>query len=319
MMLAAAAILACLEPEMPYALLRRTVERFTDTALLDGRLVSVYASIGWIVIAVADWMTTYELSLNPFYVIVFCLVTWHSGWRAGLVFVLLSFANQVAIGVVLGHPYSRPTYFLVTNFNKLFSACLLVALVARLKLVHERERTHARVDYLTGALNNMGFFEALSVELARHRREAAPFAVAYLDCDDFKSVNDRLGHRAGDMLLSLIVDTLTRALRKTDVVARLGGDEFAVLLPKTGMAAAQNVVQQVLDSLNMAAAAQDFTVTFSVGVVVFDETPETEDVVLSSADRLMYRAKSEGKNRVVYESASTPAWNTAAPAQSAYG
>ena len=102
---------------------------------------------------------------------------------------------------------------------------------------------HVRVDYLTGALDNMGSFEALGVELTRHRREAAPFAVAYIDCNDFTSVNDRLGHRAGDMLLGVIVDTLTRALRKTDIVARLGGDEFAVLLPKTGMAAAKVYVK----------------------------------------------------------------------------
>jgi hypothetical protein len=88
---------------MPYAVLRRTLERFTDTAVSRAEPQSVLRHR------------------------VFCLVTWHSGWRVGLVFVLLSFTNQVAIGIVLGHPYSRPTYFLVTNLNKVFSTCLLVA------------------------------------------------------------------------------------------------------------------------------------------------------------------------------------------------
>ncbi|HWI12739.1 MAG TPA: diguanylate cyclase, partial [Burkholderiales bacterium] len=77
-------------------------------------------------------------------------------------------------------------------------------------------------------------------------------------------------------------------------------------LPKTGLAAAQAVIDQLLDALNMAAASQDFRVTFSVGVAVFEAPPASEDVVLSLADRLMYRAKTEGKNRVVYETAGIP-------------
>jgi diguanylate cyclase (GGDEF)-like protein len=89
----------------------------------------------------------------------------------------------------------------------------------------------ARVDYLTHIPNKLGFDEQLKIEIARHRRDRNPFAVAYIDCDNFKSVNDTRGHAAGDRVLKVVAETARANLRVTDVFARLGGDEFAVILP----------------------------------------------------------------------------------------
>jgi diguanylate cyclase (GGDEF)-like protein len=300
---------------MLFGRLRRMTETILDTQSQrsSAALILSFAA-AWIFSAAADWYTNYELSLDPFYVLIVCIATWHLGWRWGIAFAVLSVCNQMAIGEVLGHPYSQPAYFFVTNFNKFFSSCLMVALCGRLRVMHQHEKLYARVDYLTGALNNMGFFEALSVELARHRREKEAFSVAYFDCDNFKNVNDRHGHRAGDELLRLIVHTMKRCLRKTDVIARLGGDEFAVLLPKTAQQPAESVVQELLYALNMAIAANDFSVTFSVGVGVFPETPASEDVVLSFAEHLMYRVKADGKNSAVYETCTLAAEASVLPA-----
>ena len=301
---------------MPYVLFKRALEHARDFAAGSAAVPTALAA--WFAAALGNWFASYEASFTPLYLAAVCVVAWQSGWPAGLLLAAASVANQVAVGIVLGHPYSNAGYFALDTANTAFVACLVVALVGGLKLVCERERTHARIDPLTGALNGLAFVEALSVELARHRREGGPFAVAYIDCDDFKSVNARLGHRAGDALLRVIVDALHRGLRKTDVVARRGGDEFALLLPKTGTAAAQNVLDQLLPALSMATASQDFTVTFSVGVVVFEEAPASEDIVLSSAEDVMNRAKKDGKNRAVYETVGSRA-EVAPPARAAGG
>ena len=97
--------------------------------------------LAWIVIV--DWITSYELDLSPFYLLVIVLVTWNCGWVWGLVFALLTFANQIAIGLVIGHPFSERVYFLVDNFNKLFSYLLAIGLVAWLKALYRRLDAHS--------------------------------------------------------------------------------------------------------------------------------------------------------------------------------
>src|ERR1700690_4300463 len=87
----------------------------------------------WIV--VVDWISTYELSLSPFYLLVILLVTWNCGWAWGLVFAILSFGSQIAMGFVVGHPYSEHVYFVIDNLNKLFSDLLAIALVFLLRML----------------------------------------------------------------------------------------------------------------------------------------------------------------------------------------
>jgi diguanylate cyclase (GGDEF)-like protein len=270
-----------------------------DLALGRGRVIAIGAvCLG--LVGLADWATTYELSLNPFYLLVTIFVTWQAGWRWGLLFALLSVTNQVTLGLVQGYPHSKPHYFFISNFNKLFSALVIVALVARIKLLHERERQHSRIDFLTGALNYRGFCEALSEEIARHRRARTSFSVAYLDVDNFKAVNDSRGHKIGDDLLKAVVDVLKPQMRSTDALARLGGDEFAILLAGTDEQSVRAIVERLHRSL-AEAVERGFAVTFSIGVAIFATAPATEDEVIAFADHLMYRAKATGKNNVTYE------------------
>src|SRR6185312_6159583 len=91
----------------------------------------------------------------------------------------------------------------------------------------------ARIDALTGVANGRTFYDLARVELCRFQRTGRPFTVAYLDLDNFKQVNDRLGHPAGDDLLRRVAQVLRDNTRVLDVPARLGGDEFALLLPET--------------------------------------------------------------------------------------
>jgi diguanylate cyclase (GGDEF)-like protein len=192
-------------------------------------------------------------------------------------------------------------YFFVVSFNKLFSDVVVVALLSRLRVLHDREKSYARVDFLTGALNYRGFYESLGQEMERHRRDASAFTIAYLDCDNFKEVNDHYGHKTGDLLLTTVVSAMKRCLRRTDIAARLGGDEFAIILLKTDTAGARKIIPNLHHELDELMTKRNWPVTFSIGVGVFPRIPRTEDEVISFADHVMYRSKAAGKNNVIYD------------------
>ncbi|MCA1814852.1 MAG: GGDEF domain-containing protein [Acidobacteria bacterium] len=153
---------------------------------------------------------------------------------------------------------------------------------------------------MTGATNRRSFFEAAQIEINRARRHRHPFSVAYIDVDNFKWLNDRHGHAAGDALLRDAARAIKETVREVDMVARLGGDEFAVLLPETGEAAARAVVSRVRESLNEVAARGTSRVTFSIGVVTWTTPPRTADMMIRQADAAMYEVKRTGKNRVAH-------------------
>jgi diguanylate cyclase (GGDEF)-like protein len=155
-------------------------------------------------------------------------------------------------------------------------------------------------DSLTGLPNRTLILDRLDQMMARSRRDGAPVAALFLDIDDLKEVNDRLGHGAGDDLLVGIAARLTRALREGDSVGRLGGDEFVVLVDGNSLAAGAKVVaDRILDILRtpfeIAASSSPLTVTASIGIAEGRRT-DPEDL-LRDADVALYRAKVEGKNR----------------------
>jgi diguanylate cyclase (GGDEF)-like protein len=152
-------------------------------------------------------------------------------------------------------------------------------------------------DSLTGMPNRALFLDRLSFAVGRARRSGNPVGVLFIDIDDFKTINDSLGHRAGDELLQAVAARLEACLRPSDTIARLGGDEFAVLIEEIDDTAdAATAASRVLESLAdpIAIEGREVYVGASVGIAA---GPEDAETLLRDADLAMYRAKAEGKGR----------------------
>ena len=159
----------------------------------------------------------------------------------------------------------------------------------------------SRTDALTGLPNRREFIAVSAAEQQRSQRTRRPFSIVIGDLDNFKNVNDRFGHAAGDTVLRRVADTIRGSLRAQDFVARWGGEEFIFLLPETdqaGAATAAEAIRLAVAGVRVLLESTSVTVTLSLGAA--EHRPSrTLDETLALADRALYRAKEEGRDRVV--------------------
>jgi diguanylate cyclase len=163
----------------------------------------------------------------------------------------------------------------------------------------QRLSEEVSTDALTQVANRRGLAQAFDVESARSQREGRPLAIGLIDIDNFKKLNDSLGHGAGDVALKTLAAQVRAALRPVDHVARFGGEEFVVLLPGSALAAAQEALTRVQRSLSMSLfmhEGREVFVTFSAGVTLW-QNGEPLGSSLERADSALYEAKRTGKNR----------------------
>jgi diguanylate cyclase (GGDEF)-like protein len=228
-------------------------------------------------------------------------VSLYNGWRVEVF-------GAVTPGGVLGDPYALAPLVGGIMVSLLLAALIYLLGTSRsraLLLVNERtdELKHQALhDSLTGLPNRVLILDRIDRMLARARRSHIPAAALFLDLDDFKDINDTLGHTVGDQLLASVGSRLARALREGDTVGRLGGDEFVVLAEGASLAAGVEVVaQRILDVLEtpfeIPGHEVPLLVTASIGVAVGDRV--TPEELLRDADIALYRAKAGGKRRAV--------------------
>jgi diguanylate cyclase (GGDEF)-like protein len=168
--------------------------------------------------------------------------------------------------------------------------------------LHRLVERQASTDGLTDLANRRHFEEGLASEISRAERFGGSLALVLADLDDFKQVNDRYGHQAGDDVLRAFADALRDTVRDIDLAARYGGEEFAVLLPQTDLGGAERLAERLREVMEARQLTPhpgaSFSVTSSFGVASFPEAP-TPAALFAAADEALYRAKSAGKNCVV--------------------
>ena len=184
-----------------------------------------------------------------------------------------------------------------------------------LKHYHEQVRYVAYHDSLTGLPNRLMFKDYLGRATAEARRNLQELSILFIDLDNFKRINDTLGHQAGDTLLEAFAQRLTACLRETDVIsheehdttsrvmARLAGDEFTIMLPRTkGTSASQKVARRILELLTepFTINRQELFVSASVGIALFPNDGVSVDELMKNADIAMYHAKKSGRNNYQY-------------------
>lgn len=165
----------------------------------------------------------------------------------------------------------------------------------------DRLRVEATIDPLTGCRNRRGFDELLELEFERARRHKRALSLVLVDIDHFKWINDALGHDAGDQALRRIGWTLRHSFRRTDGVCRFGGEEFALVFPETPEAEAMRLAERLRVLIEQLSPDEEMrtTITASLGVAVFPEDADTAAALFRAADQALYRAKGQGRNRVV--------------------
>jgi diguanylate cyclase len=173
--------------------------------------------------------------------------------------------------------------------------------ISELQVELDKASSLVRHDQLTGALNRHGLEEVFQKEAARTQRRRTPLSIAILDIDNFKKLNDSLGHDAGDAALVHLITVIKNTMRPTDLVARFGGEEFVIILPDTALDEATHALQRLQRELTKHYFMHDnqkLLITFSAGVTEY-QAGEEQAQAIKRADSAMYEAKHTGKNRVV--------------------
>lgn len=247
-----------------------------------------------------DRLTGYEISFSLFYLLPIAFVSWFNKRSHAVIVSIFSAAIWLLADIKAGHVYS---HFAIPVWNSIMRLGFFLVTVYSLSAIKkqlQKEQIFARIDYLTGVANSRAFSEIAKIEIDRSARFSRPVTIAYIDIDNFKKVNDMLGHSLGDNLLQAVAKTIRDNTRSIDIVSRLGGDEFVILFPETNEENAKTAINKVQIELLSIAKNNNWPVTFSIGVVTCNESCNVDELI-READNLMYAVKESGKNRIEYK------------------
>jgi diguanylate cyclase (GGDEF)-like protein len=258
--------------------------------------VSLIALLGLL-----DFVTGPEFSFAILYLIPIALGAWWGGFAQGILLAALGAVSWQFVEVAEGANI-RPAVQIWNGTARFGIFVFTSSLLSRLRLSLFIEKRMARSDPLTGAANGRTFYESVSLAVEAALRTEKPVTLAYLDLDQFKWINDNLGHAAGDGVLCELAQVIQRNVRANDVLARLGGDEFALLLVDCNEDDARIILERIRERFAYEMAQHKWPVTLSIGAVTFPRPGRDVDAMVRQVDELMYRAKKSGKNRIAHES-----------------
>ncbi|MDR3440053.1 GGDEF domain-containing protein [Telmatospirillum sp.] len=247
-----------------------------------------------------DSVTAVECDVSALYVAAVIYAAWHGRLKYGVLCMALSIAVMSTICAIQGTPFSNRFYLYIHLLNVSLIMAALTFAVSWYRKTLDVAIRNSKTDPLTSIANRRTLMERIDLEIKRSKRTGSAFAFAYIDLDNFKTINDKQGHDAGDAVLVETADTINKLLRSTDLAARVGGDEFCVLVPDCSQSESSTIIHRLRKALETTMAQHDWPVTFSIGLVAYAEAPDTAEQVIADADRLMYAAKHGGKNNTVH-------------------
>lgn len=234
------------------------------------------------------------------------------GHRLGF---LTAFSLLTLIGLILFRPMDFlliPDYsmeFKIRYFASLSSVLLFSwateylrhAAYVQLRTQGEKLETASRTDFLTGLANRRYALEKLHTENIRYQRTHSPYCLLLIDIDDFKKINDGLGHGVGDCILKQIAQAFKKQVREIDLVSRWGGEEFMIMLPDTDLDEGHQVADKLRQSIEQTHfECDDHSLTITISIGVESSKPGQNPMYfVDLADEKLYRAKADGKNQVV--------------------
>lgn len=274
------------------------LERPTSMWALMVASVAGIAAVG-----VLDYLTGVELRVFPLYFPPLAFGAWWLSRSFTLFLVLLATVTWL-VANVLHDPDAAPAATWAFNTGAQLTAFAIPGvLISELRRMLRDERARSQRDPLTGLYNSRALRDRTATVLAYARRHRLPVTIAYLDLDNFKSVNDQFGHETGDAALNVVADTLRRHSRASDVVARVGGDEFVLVLLDLCDERARVVLERMRVQVGATMVERGWSVTASIGALCFTEPPQNDRDLMREADAAMYRAKRDGKDRIHLEHA----------------
>lgn len=272
----------------------------TNLSVISASLFGIAA------IGVIDFLTGIEIRVFPLYFLPIILAAWHLG-KPGAAWASFSATIAWAASMYVGgRSYSHWSIWTINFFTQGIAFLVVAMLVAKVREALLRERSLSRTDPLTGLANSRAFYEQARGILALCNRNSRPVTLAYVDLDNFKQVNDSLGHQQGDALLCEVANVFSECLRSSDIPARVGGDEFIILLPETAASDAHAALEKIQRRLVQDPRFQRCAVTASIGAVAYAHAPDDLDGMIKAADNLMYQVKGASKNNVKVEQGESP-------------
>jgi len=201
---------------------------------------------------------------------------------------------QLSLGVLIALPAAFSPFLLIV--------ALPVVVVLRRFMMHAQLVTASRMDTKTGLLNALTWQREAELEVSRAVRIRSPLAIAVVDVDHFKAINDQHGHLGGDAVLALTAATMAALLRDYDILGRFGGDEFAICLPHTSAYEARQITERLRDKISQISTHSPgeapVQITLSIGVASLESSSRSLDELIAAADAALYRAKKSGRNCV---------------------
>jgi diguanylate cyclase (GGDEF)-like protein len=278
----------------------RIYRLLTSLELLSKRWLIAIAIGTVFIVGYTDYVTGIELSLSLFYLIPITMAAWALGKNAGLNLSVLCATTWLITNLLAGLFFTNIFIGIWNTFIRFGFYATVTVLLAELRNALEEESLLANTDPLTGAMNRRSFNDIAEKKMIIAEVNRRTYTMVYVDLDNFKAVNDTLGHAIGDLVLKSVVDTLNKQIRSTDLLARLGGDEFAILLTEIDQEQAKPIVERLQLSLLEDMRTNNWNITFSIGVLTVLSMPESADKLVTLTDALMYEVKSKGKNAIHY-------------------